>query len=154
MEIETMTVDTQRLVKALRLHKAWSDSERTGPDYGGQTRDTHPDGEKIWGIWRNNQLSLCDRAVSATDEALAYFDAMTADLDHAGIIRRNPRENETMNQKRCPWNSVYGELVCRDGYIWALTYSETAPPDQRQNIGPCSFCNKQLKAAQQDDLAS
>ena len=70
-----MTVDTQRLVKALRLHKAWSDSERTGPDYGGQTRDTHPDGEKIWGIWRNNQLSLCDRAVSATDEALARIDA-------------------------------------------------------------------------------
>ena len=59
-----------RMVQALRLHKAWSDAEKTGPDYGGQTRDTHPDGERIWRLWWDNQLSLCDRAVSATDEAL------------------------------------------------------------------------------------
>ena len=85
---EMMTVDTQRLVKALRLHKAWSDSDKTGPDYGGQTRGTHPDGEKIWRIWWDSQLSLCGRAVAATDEALAYFDAMTASAN-AGVIRRN-----------------------------------------------------------------
>ena len=70
-----MGVDVEKLVKALRLHKAWSDGEKTGPDYGCQTRDTHPDGEKIWRIWWDNQLSLCDRAVSATDEALARIDA-------------------------------------------------------------------------------
>ena len=77
-ENEKMTVDTPRLVQALRLHKAWSDSEKTGPDYGGQTRDTHPDGEKIWRIWWDGQLSLCDRATRATDEALAHIDELDA----------------------------------------------------------------------------
>ena len=64
------------LVQALRLHKAWSDGEKTGPDYGGQTRDTHPDGERIWRLWWDNQLSLCDRAVSATDEALGIIEKL------------------------------------------------------------------------------
>jgi hypothetical protein len=58
------------LLAALRLHKAWSDSERAGPDYGGQTRDTHPDGERIWNAWWNNQIDLCDRANTATDAAI------------------------------------------------------------------------------------
>lgn len=62
------------LVQALRLHKAWSDSEKTGPDYGGQTRDTHPDGEKIWRLWWDSQLDLCDRATRATDEALELIE--------------------------------------------------------------------------------
>lgn len=59
------------MLGALRLHKAWSDSERAGPDYGGQTRDTHPDGERIWKAWWNNQLDLCDRASTATDAAIS-----------------------------------------------------------------------------------
>ena len=68
----------QKLVQALRLHKAWSDGEKTSPDYGGQTRDTHPDGEKIWRIWWDNQLDLCDRAIRATDEVLARTDELEA----------------------------------------------------------------------------
>lgn len=60
----------ERLVGALRLHKAWADSEHAGPDYGGQSRDTHPDGERIWRAWWNNQLDLCERANAATDTAL------------------------------------------------------------------------------------
>ncbi len=59
------------MLEALRLHKAWSDSENSGPDYGGQTRDTHPDGERIWRVWWNNNLDLCDRAQKATDAALS-----------------------------------------------------------------------------------
>jgi hypothetical protein len=61
----------REMLEALRLHKAWSDSERAGPDYGGQTRDTHPDGELIWRAWWNNQLDLCRRAQTATDAAIA-----------------------------------------------------------------------------------
>jgi len=59
------------MLAALRLHKAWKDSEATGPDYGGQSRNTHPDGEKIWRAWWNNQLDLCARAEKATDLAIA-----------------------------------------------------------------------------------
>ena len=59
------------MLEALRLHKAWADSERAGPDYGGQTRDSHPDGERIWRAWWDNQLDLCDRANRATDAAIA-----------------------------------------------------------------------------------
>lgn len=58
------------LEAALRLHKAWADSEDAGPDYGGQTRDTHPDGERIWRNWWNWNLDLCARAQAATDAAL------------------------------------------------------------------------------------
>src|SRR6185312_3569667 len=47
---------------ALRLHKAWADNEDRGPDYGGQTRDTHPDGERIWRTWFDTNLDLCRRA--------------------------------------------------------------------------------------------
>ena len=66
-----LAAERERLLTALRLHKAWADSERTGPDYGGQSRDTHPDGERIWRQWWDNQLDLCDRAQTATDAALA-----------------------------------------------------------------------------------
>ena len=71
-----MSMKMRRIEAALRLHKAWSDSEKTGPDYGGQTRDTHPDGEKIWRIWWDNQLDLCDRATRATDEAIARIEEL------------------------------------------------------------------------------
>ena len=59
------------LLDAAPLHQAWSDSESSGPDYGGQSRDTHPDGERIWRSWWNNQLDLCDRATRATAAAIA-----------------------------------------------------------------------------------
>lgn len=56
----------EELVEALRLHQAWSDSEKAGPDYGKQSRDTHPDGERIWKAWWENQLDLCQRASDTT----------------------------------------------------------------------------------------
>ena len=69
-----MSMKMRRIEAALRLHKAWSDSEKTGPDYGGQSRDTHPDGERIWRLWWDSQLDLCDRATRATDEALELIE--------------------------------------------------------------------------------
>ena len=66
-------VQAQRIEKleaALRLHKAWSDSEAAGPDYGEQNRDTHPDGDRIWRQWWDGNLDLCARAQAATNAAL------------------------------------------------------------------------------------
>lgn len=66
-------VQAQRIEKleaALRLHKAWSDSEDAGPDYGEQNRDTHPDGERIWRQWWDGNLDLCARAQAATNAVL------------------------------------------------------------------------------------
>lgn len=62
-------------IQALRLHQAWSDSEDAGPDYGGQSRDTHPDGELIWRQWWEGNLSLCARAQDETRNALAAWEA-------------------------------------------------------------------------------
>ncbi|MEC5412644.1 MULTISPECIES: hypothetical protein [unclassified Aurantimonas] len=59
------------MLAALRLHKAWSRSEDKGPDYGGLSRDTQPDGEAIWRRWWEGNLDLCDRAQKATDAAIA-----------------------------------------------------------------------------------
>lgn len=47
------------LVKAVSYLVAWFDAETTGPDYGSQTRDTHPDGEAIWQRWWDEQHRLC-----------------------------------------------------------------------------------------------
>jgi hypothetical protein len=65
------------MLAALRLHQAWTDSERTGPNYGEQTRDTHPNGEEIWRIWWQGNLDLCDRANSATLAAIAKAEGRT-----------------------------------------------------------------------------
>ncbi|GGE36537.1 hypothetical protein GCM10007276_12540 [Agaricicola taiwanensis] len=61
------------MAKALALHKAWADNERDGPNYGGLTRDSHPDGERIWRQWWDGNLDLCDRANRATDAALTRY---------------------------------------------------------------------------------
>ncbi|MEC5289432.1 MULTISPECIES: hypothetical protein [unclassified Aurantimonas] len=66
------------MLAALRLHKAWSYSEDKGPDYGGLSRDTHPDGEAIWRRWWEGNLDLCDRAQKATDAAVAKAEGRTA----------------------------------------------------------------------------
>lgn len=58
------------MYEALTLHQAWADSENAGPDYGSLTRDTHPDGERIWRQWWEANLDLCSRAESATKAAL------------------------------------------------------------------------------------
>jgi hypothetical protein len=43
----------------------------------------------------------------------------------------------------CPLRKQHGETICLDGTLWGLTYSECAPPDQRQAIGDCPHCSKQ-----------
>lgn len=43
-------------------------------------------------------------------------------------------------ERKCPLDRPYGDIVCRDGQLWALTYSEMGPPDSRQNEGPCPHC--------------
>ena len=48
----------------------------------------------------------------------------------------------TGTREECPLRKQYGEVVCRDGLLWALTYSEMGPPDQRQATGPCPYCMK------------
>lgn len=40
----------------------------------------------------------------------------------------------------CPLQKKYGDVICIDGTLWGLTYSECAPPDQRQNLGACEYC--------------
>lgn len=42
-------------------------------------------------------------------------------------------------KKKCPLDKKYGEIVCKDGLLWALTYSEMASPDSRQCIGDCDW---------------
>ncbi|KFI26654.1 hypothetical protein CN97_02835 [Haematobacter massiliensis] len=68
-------IAAEKLAEALRLHQAWSDSEDAGPDYGEQSRDTHPDGERIWKQWWDGNLSLCGRAQDMTRDALAAWEA-------------------------------------------------------------------------------
>ena len=67
-------IAAEKAIEALRLHQAWSDSEDAGPDYGEQSRDTHPDGERIWRQWWDGNLSLCGRAQDMTREAIAAWD--------------------------------------------------------------------------------
>ena len=52
-----------------------------------------------------------------------------------------------LDNNKCPMNTKYGEIVCRNGTLWALTYSECAPPDQRQCWGECPHCNKKMDVA-------
>jgi hypothetical protein len=42
-------------------------------------------------------------------------------------------------RERCPLANKFGDTICIDGQLWSLTYSECAPPDQRQCMGPCSW---------------
>lgn len=70
-ERDKLRADLAKAVCALRLHQAWSDSEDAGPDYGEQTRDTHPEGERIWRQWWEGNLSICERAQDATRLVLA-----------------------------------------------------------------------------------
>ena len=67
-----MTEATETLaINACRALIAWFDAEKAGPDYGSQSRDTHPDGEQIWKAWWNNQTRLCERAEDLARAALA-----------------------------------------------------------------------------------
>lgn len=61
----------------------------------------------------------------------------------------------------CPLQKKYGDIICIDGTLWGLTYSDCAPPDQRQSLGPCDYCRdreydagrKAKTAAALDELA-
>jgi hypothetical protein len=50
---------------------AWFEDERKGPDYGSLTRDTHPDGERIWSQWWDRQQRLCGSSEAAARRALS-----------------------------------------------------------------------------------
>lgn len=56
---------------AARKLIAWFDAEKTGADYGTLTRDTHPQGEKIWQIWWDMQGQYCVDAEASARAALA-----------------------------------------------------------------------------------
>jgi len=46
---------------------------------------------------------------------------------------------------KCPYPKQYGDVICEDGKLWVLTYSEMGPPDSRQSNGPCPYCRPEKK---------
>jgi len=50
------------LLAAVVSFVAWFDAENASPSYGTLTRDTHPEGERIWREWWDRNLRLCARA--------------------------------------------------------------------------------------------
>jgi hypothetical protein len=57
--------------------------------------------------------------------------------------------SDPAEQIKCPLATRYGDIICIDGQLWALTYSEMAPPDSRQTWGECQWCKKnRTKAAE------
>lgn len=60
-----------KMREALETHAEWARREKAGPDYGGLTRDTHPDGERISSEWFYGNVDLCVKAEVQTTEALA-----------------------------------------------------------------------------------
>ncbi len=54
--------------------------------------------------------------------------------------RRPPPKHPEYRTAEKLCRSTSGDIVCRDGYLWQLTYSEMGPPDQRDCIGPCKYC--------------
>lgn len=47
-----------------------------------------------------------------------------------------------MAEDKCPLQKKYGDTICIDGTLWSLTYSDCAPPDQRQAMGDCPHCRR------------
>ena len=41
----------------------------------------------------------------------------------------------------CRDRAQHGDVICEDGLLWQLSYSEMGPPDQRQCIGECPTCH-------------
>ena len=58
------------LLAACRAMIAWDDAEKAGPDYGSQTRETHPSGEAIWRTWWDSQHELCRQAFDGARAAI------------------------------------------------------------------------------------
>ena len=59
------------LLAACRAIIAWDNAEKAGPDYGTQTRDTHPSGEAIWQTWWGEVGELCRVAFDSARAAIA-----------------------------------------------------------------------------------
>jgi hypothetical protein len=59
------------LLDAAHTFKAWLDHEDRSPDYGEFTRETHPEGERIWREWWQLGLDLCRQAQDKARAALA-----------------------------------------------------------------------------------
>lgn len=51
----------------------------------------------------------------------------------------------------CPYKNGY-DVVCINGQLWELTYSDCAPPDQRQPGGACPYCT--AKKCGPEDIAN
>lgn len=65
----------ERGEEAVRAFVAWLDAENSRPDYGTQTRDTHPEGEHIWQEWWKRNQRLCREAQDKGRAFLASIDA-------------------------------------------------------------------------------
>jgi hypothetical protein len=42
----------------------------------------------------------------------------------------------------CALRTEHGEVICRNGVLWGLTYSEEGVPGKRRAMGPCPNCNE------------
>lgn len=61
----------RQMLAAVRAFVAWLDAEDSMPNYGTQSRDTHPEGERIWREWYDRNLRLCDEAQRLGHAAIA-----------------------------------------------------------------------------------
>ncbi len=59
---------------AVRAFVAWLDAEDGSADYGTQTRETHPEGERIWRERWERNLRLCGEAQDKGHAFLATLD--------------------------------------------------------------------------------
>ena len=66
-----------KLLAAVRAFVAWLDAEEGKPEYGTLTRDTHPEGERIWREWFDRNLRLCAEAQKQGREVLAEIEGDT-----------------------------------------------------------------------------
>lgn len=62
-------------ITACRYIVAWLESDDIGPNYGSLTRDTHPEGEKIWREWWERNIALCDKALEMAQAVVSKHDA-------------------------------------------------------------------------------
>lgn len=63
---ETGSADVLEYIAALQAavqtFVLWLDREDARPNYGGLTRDTHPEGNRIWREWYYGNMDLCSEA--------------------------------------------------------------------------------------------
>lgn len=61
-------------IQACRALAAWLEGEKSGPDYGDQSRETHPEGERIWSEWWGRQLRMCKQAQLLAIQAIREYE--------------------------------------------------------------------------------